>query len=130
MRQHISGRANAQHRCPTIQGTIVVKSDQGAEQGAPDVFRAGSQIHCAVVASDADGRPLTVKWDIRRDVANNPSSGGDAEPSSPPIDGAIVHASGDTAIVKLPSSPGDYRIFVYVYNHAGAATANLAIRAQ
>jgi hypothetical protein len=119
-----------QHRCPVIQGTIVAKPEQGTDQNAPDVFHAGSQIHCSVVASDSDGDPLMVKWDIRPDVANNPSSGGDPEAAALPIDSAIVRESDDTAIVKLPRSPGDYRIFVYVYNHAGAATANLPIRAQ
>jgi Glycosyl hydrolases family 2, TIM barrel domain len=119
-----------EHRCPIIRGTIVAKPEQGTDQIAPDVFRAGSQIHCSVVASESDGGQLTVKWDIRRDVANNSSSGGDPEAVPPPIESAIVRESGDTAIVKLPNSPGDYRIFVYVCNHAGAATANLPIRAQ
>ena len=119
-----------EYRCPIIQGTIVAKPEQNADQYASDIFRAGSQIRCSVVASDSGGGPLTVKWDIRHEVANNPSSGGDAEPVAPPINGAVVQESDHTAIVKLPSAPGDYRIFVYVYNRAGAATANLPIRAQ
>ena len=109
-----------EHRCPFIQGTIVAKPKQGTDQDASDVFCAGSQVRCSVVASDSDRDPLTVKWDIRRDVANNPSSGADAEASSPPIDGASVRESDNTVLTKLPSSPRDYRIFVYVYNHAGA----------
>jgi hypothetical protein len=117
-------------RCPVIQGTIVAKPEQDTDQNAPDVFRIGSQIRCSVVASDSDGGPLTVKWDIRRDVANNPSSGGDAEAATPPIDGTIMRALDGAAVVQVPRSPGDYRIFVYVYSHSGAATANLPIRAQ
>jgi hypothetical protein len=120
-----------EHRCPIIQGTIVVKPGQGTDQNAPDVFRAGSQIHCSVVASESDGGQLTVKWDIRRDVANNPSSGGDREPPAPPIADAVIRESDQTAIIRVPSTPGDYRIFVYVYNvHGGAATANLPIEAK
>ena len=120
------------HRSPKIQQTIAAKTEQATDDGAPDVFQAGATIRCTIVARDPEeGDPLRIKWDIRRDVSNNPSSGGDREAPSPPIAGAVIRESDQTAIIRVPSAPGDYRIFVYVYNmQGGAATANLPIEAK
>lgn len=120
------------HRSPRIQRTIAAQTEKPTDEGAPDVFQTGATIRCTIVAKDPEeGDPLRIKWDIRRDVANNPSSGGDREAPSPPIAGAVIRESDQTAIVRVPSTPGDYRIFVYVYNmHGGAATANLPIEAK
>jgi Glycosyl hydrolases family 2, TIM barrel domain len=120
------------HRSPIIQQTISAKTEKATDKDAPGVFQAGATIRCTIVARDPEeGDPLRIKWDIRRDVSNNPSSGGDREAPSPPIAGAVIRESDQTAIIRVPSAPGDYRIFVYVYNmHGGAATANLPIEAK
>ncbi len=95
------------------------------------MFRAGSQIRCSITAKDLDSDPITIKWDVRPDVANNPSSGGDFEPAARPLPQSIKEQANQSAVIRVPSTPGSYRIFVYVYNqHNGAATANLPIEAK
>ncbi len=119
------------HRAPVIDGAITAKAEAADGESAAGVFRTGSQILCSVVAKDLDGDPITIKWDVRPDVANNPSSGGDFEPSAAPIPRSIEQQTDQSIVIRLPSTPGAYRIFVYVYNqHSGAATANLPIEAK
>lgn len=119
-----------EHRCPVIDGTIVAKAEPESDATAPGIFRSGAQIRCSVAARDLDGGPIQVKWEIRRDVSNNPSRGGDPEPAASPIPGAVVSEAGQAAVLKAPASAGDYRIFVYATNGAGGATANLPIEVR
>jgi hypothetical protein len=54
--------------------------------------------------------------------------GGDREDPVPPIEGAVVWASGMEAVIQLPQESGKYRLFVYVYDDKGsAATANVPL---
>ncbi len=51
-----------------------------------------------------------------------------AKPPSNPIEGAVLSASGNEALIQVPEKPGNYRIFVYAHDPAGkAATANVPI---
>lgn len=119
------------HRVPVIDGNILAKPEDSDSETAEDVFRPGARIVCSIKTSDPDGDRLTTKWELRPDVANNPSSGGDFEPSTAPISGAIERENGQSAVIRVPNTPGDYRIFVYVYNqYKGAATANLPIEVK
>jgi hypothetical protein len=95
------------------------------------VFKPQTRLRLAVDASDPDGDPLTIGWDVRLDVSGNPSRGGDREPSTGPVEGAVLSSAGAEAEIRLPAAPGDYRVFVYVYDRLGsAATANLPLRVQ
>ncbi len=90
----------------------------------------GALLRLNVDASDPDGDRLTIRWDLRRDVSGNPSRGGDREPAVAPIHGAVT-GEGPRVAVRLPAAPGHYRLFVYVFDTAGAAaTANLPLRVQ
>lgn len=91
----------------------------------------GSRIRAKVDAVSHDGSPLAITWDLRPDVSDNPSTGGDREPSVEPLAAALTHAAGDRCEVNLPAQPGNYRLFVYVRNtHGKAATANRALRLE
>jgi hypothetical protein len=84
-----------------------------------------------VDAADPEGGPLTIRWDVRRDVSDAPQTGGDREPPTPPIEGAVVSTDGNKASLRLPNVPANYRIFVYVFDAAGnAATANVPIQVK
>jgi len=119
------------HRAPDIDGMIVAKPQDANGQTAQDVFRPGTRIVCSIKTSDPDGDPITVKWELRPDVANNPGRGGDFEPSAAPIAGAVEKQDGQSAVIRVPENAGDYRVFVYVRNqYKAAATANLPIEAK
>ena len=90
-----------------------------AGDGTQRSFAAGSQVDAAVDATDPGGAPLSFAWELRADGASGA------------IAGAVVSASGATAVLMLPSTPGTYRAFVYVHGAAGhAATATAPIQAQ
>jgi hypothetical protein len=96
--------------------------------GSPEhVFGKGSSIQAHVTASDPDSDPVKITWDLRKDVADNPNTGGDREEPTPPLQ----TASGADVVFPAPPAAGNYRIFVYVYDGKGsAATANVPVRVR
>jgi hypothetical protein len=93
------------------------------------MLKTGETVWAAVDAADPEGGALKVRWDLRIDVADNPTSGGFFEPTPPPITGVIRETRGLTAKLQLPQKPGNYRLFCYVWDEQRhAATANLPIR--
>jgi hypothetical protein len=89
------------------------------------VTQAGGLLQCTAQAEDPEGGPLKLKWDLRKDVSDNPSTGGDREEST----SVLAQASGAAVTLKTPASPGNYRVFVYARDGGGrAATANRAVR--
>ena len=113
------------NRSPVIgAGGIHVRSGNPAADAAM-TFLPESTLHCRVEASDPDGDPLKIAWDLRKDVSGNKNVGGDHEQPTPPIAGALLHAEGSSAEFQLPRQEGPYRIFVFVRDgHGNAATAN------
>ncbi len=119
-------------RCPRI-GPEAVKLVQGtaATDDGSRVYPPGAQLVATVDVTDPESKPLTIRWDVRRDVSDAPQTGGDREESTPPLAGAIVGEAGTRATIKLPEVPGNYRIFVYAFDPAGnAATANVPVRVK
>jgi len=119
------------NRAPrTGPGKFKITALSGATP-AEHVYQPGAKLKCAVEASDPENDPLTISWDLRLDVADHPGRGGDREPDSAPVAGAVLSSSGAEAALQLPAAPGNYRIFVYVKDPAGrAATANVPIQVK
>ena len=116
------------NRAPTIGPGKVKVRLAGASKGTKHIFPANSKLHCEVDTFDPDSDEVIVKWDLRVDVSDNPSTGGDHEEATPPIEGAVVSSDGSSAVIQTPKRAGKYRIFVYVYDDNGsAATANVPI---
>jgi hypothetical protein len=117
------------NRCPDLAPVpIELTAPEGDRRGDPGTFQPGATLNARVDASDPEGDALKVSWDVRRDVADDPRVGGDYEPLEPALPGAVLESDGDHAVIRLPESPGKYRVFVYVRDgHGGAATANVPI---
>jgi hypothetical protein len=110
----------AANRAPRISEVRLADSPE-------HIFGKGSHIKAHVTASDPDSDPLKITWDIRKDVADNPNTGGDREEPTPPLESA----SGADVTFSVPPAAGNYRLFVYVYDGKGsAATANVPVRVR
>lgn len=119
------------HQAPVIEGTVMAKPRDPPEGMGQDVFRPGARILCSIKVKAPENDPVIVKWELRPDVAGNPTTGGDFEPSAAPIAGAVEQQDGQSALIRVPERPGDYRVFAYVHNqYRAAATANLPIQAK
>ncbi len=114
-------------RWPRIgAGKIEAATEDGKGVGS-GVVRPGTRLRCTVDASHPDGEELKIAWDLRADVSDNRSTGGDFEPSA----AALEAASGRSVTLQVPEKPGNYRIFVYVSDKGDrTATANLPVRAE
>ncbi len=121
-----------ENRCPQIGPKKIQVRIEG-EQTPPkqNVFTPAQRLLATVDASDPEGDALSIKWDLRIDVSDNRSTGGDAEPATPPIAGSVVSSDKSDAVIQLPKTPGNYRLFVYVFDPKGAAaTANLPMQVK
>ncbi len=87
----------------------------------------GARLKVTADIADPEGRPLRVRWALRRE-SNEYATGGDFRPMLADIEGAILKGGVDGAQVRLPREPGAYRLFLYAYDEAGnAATANVPL---
>lgn len=120
------------NRCPLLAPVaITMTAAEGGARGDAGTFRPGEVLQVHVSVSDPETDALNVTWDLRRDVADDPRVGGDHEPLEPPIAGAVLESAGERARLRLPTTPGRYRVFVYVRDpHGGAATANVPLLCQ
>lgn len=119
-------------RCPRIgAGAIRLEMEAGSAAEASGVFTPGAVLRASFDVADPEGKPLTIRWDLRKDVSDNPSTGGDREDSTPPLGGVVSGATANQATLRLPKTPGNYRIFAYATDPAGnAATANVPIQVK
>jgi hypothetical protein len=78
-----------------------------------------------VLAVDPDGDTLFYRWEILPEVPlEKQSDGGDYEPRPATLfeKDSMEHA----ITLNAPETPGEYRLFVYVFDgHNNAATANI-----
>jgi hypothetical protein len=119
------------NRSPRIgHGGIRVRQ-VGASDPAERIYSRGTRLLCEVDASDPGGDAVSFSWEVRPDVADNPTVSGDREEAAAPIADAIVSSDRNHAMIRLPDKPGNYRIFVYVLDGKGAAaTANVPVKAN
>ncbi len=96
------------------------------------VWKAVNQMAEMIHQEDANHPVITVIGGQYKEilhVADNPSTGGDAEPLSKPIAESVLETWVKEATIHLPEKAGNYRIFAYAHDAQGAAaTANLPIR--
>jgi len=105
-------------RAPAVE-FLQIEGPAQVEPGAKVTVRAGLE--------DPEGGDLRVRWALRPDSGEY-LTGGDFRRALPDIEGSVVEASADHAVIRLPPDPGAYRLFLYAYDPAGnAATANLPL---
>ena len=116
-----TGRAPA-NQAPTLESLRL------ARRPATDSVRlaAGRTYKAKVVVADADGDALTYRWRVKPESTET-VVGGDLEAAIQDLEGVFA---GDTdaaeVTVTAPESPGEYRLFVMVFDGNGhAAHANI-----
>ena len=85
----------------------------------------GTRFTARLEATDPEGDPLVVRWEVRSESADR-REGGDreTEPSAHPE--CFVEVKGLDATFRAPTRAGAYRIFAYLYDgKGGAACANV-----
>lgn len=112
-----SGRPPAD-RAPVVR-PLVLRGQQGVDPG--------EQVQVAAVAADPDGGTLQARW-ILRPEPDDYLTGGDYRQVPAEIADAVLDSDVGSARVKMPTQPGPYRLYYYVYDEAGrAATATLPL---
>jgi Glycosyl hydrolases family 2, TIM barrel domain len=87
----------------------------------------GSEVQVVSKINDAEAGALKVRWVLRRELQGE-QIGGDYRAMLPDIEDAIIESRADGALIRMPTEPGPYRLFLYVYDDAGkAATANVPL---
>jgi hypothetical protein len=115
------------NKAPTIGDNEIYV--EGNEQS--HIYKASDTVEFKVETRDSEGDPMKIRWDVRKDEADNPATGGDREQRIPPIEGAVVMSESNRVQIRMPKEPGNYRIFVYVSDPSvKTATANLPIQVK
>jgi hypothetical protein len=127
MQELWTGRPPA-NRCPAITGgrdAIRLEAADRPSRDPSDVVAPGTLLRCSVTASDPEGDAVRVTWELHPDRSNDPRVGGDYEPPTQPIAGAVVESKGTRAVVRVPDEVDRYRLYLVVDDgHGGVATAN------
>jgi len=80
-------------------------------------------------SSDPEGQPLNVQWVMVRNREAY-GTGGDFEEASNVIEKSLIAGDLSGAKFKMPDDPGLYRIYAYVDDGLGVATANVPLRVK
>lgn len=120
MQEIWTGKA-AENRVPVVEPIVLSASDRS---------KPGATMTATVVATDPENDPLTFKWELHLEP-EEVKLGGDKEEAPPVFPEAILKAEGATAEIRLPETPGVYRLFVFVRDgKGGAAVATTPILAE
>ena len=110
-------RSVACNRAPEINAISTEARDAELTQG--------SRFTAKLDASDPEGDPLVVRWEVRSENADL-RQGGDRETEPPAHPECFVEAKGLDATFQAPPRSGAYRLFAYLYDgKGGAACANV-----
>jgi len=106
------------HRCPRVRPIAVDRAEVGP----------GQTIHATLGATDLDGNPLTAHWVLTRDAAVYKTAG-QFQTVAKRLPDAILAGDIQGAQIRMPTDPGPYWLYAYVYDgHGRAATAVVSVR--
>ncbi|TWT84981.1 hypothetical protein CA13_64630 [Planctomycetes bacterium CA13] len=104
-----------ENRCPRVSR---LESDL-----KDSVVKPGSSSKVKMIAADPDDDPLQFSWVVVAE-STDIKSGGDAESVPPSIPNCVVDATNGEAVIVAPEKPSNYRLFVFVKDGQGAASAD------
>ena len=104
--------------CPQIDSMTL--------QGSPH-RKKDETVTVKLTASDPENDELNVRW-VMTGEADSYATGGDKQVEPKELEGVFTSQDLNGATLKLPSEDGIYRIYAYVDDGHGAATANVSIR--
>lgn len=117
------------NRCPEIEQIRIVEASSKSlgDAAGEAIYPPGAKLVCEVKVRDIEGDAVRVRWELRS-ASTDKRSGGDPEIAPPDHPDAIVSTEQNRVVLKLPATPGPYRLFAYAYDTLdGAATTNLPI---
>jgi hypothetical protein len=85
------------------------------------VVAPGSSVPASITAEDPENDPLTYEWMVVAEQTVH-GQGGSAEPIPPSFPECTTGQNGPQATIKVPTKPGDYRLFVTVKDGKGGAS--------
>jgi hypothetical protein len=99
-------------------------------QLANAVVPRGKEFHVSAFVEDPEGDALDFRWEVRPENKEM-SMGGDAESEPPAVKGCLISSRGGKVVIRTPSNPGAYRLFLFVRDGKGGASAdNLAFQVR
>ena len=104
------------NRCPRLDGAWI-----DGKAATQNVRLTPGQSHRArVAASDPDHDSLSYRWEIMAESTSR-NVGGDHEAKPATLPGLIADPSQPEISFQVPSKPGPYRLFAYVFDGKGHA---------
>lgn len=107
------------------------RSPQIARLAAPFAHTTvgpGLEFEVTAQAHDPEGDPLTYEWVVRSESTDR-RIGGDPEAAPPDHPECIVRCDGPRVVLRTPSTPGAYRLFLYVRdNRGGGCSENITFK--
>ena len=117
--------AEPKERAPVVDG--ITMNGKAVRETEP--FAAGSVVRAVVNAHDPRDYELEFHWEILKE-ATDLGTGGSYEPRPDRV-GAVVSGSSPEQDITVPTSAGNYRLFVYVLNGRGmVGTSNIPFQVE
>ncbi|MEL7498466.1 MAG: glycoside hydrolase family 2 TIM barrel-domain containing protein [Planctomycetota bacterium] len=108
------------NRCPEIESLTLTGGN---------VVQGEQQVEVKLKATDPENRILQTNWVLLRE-ADQYVTGGDKQATPPDFSSAIKRSGPEGATLKMPTLGGLYRLYAYVDNGSGAATANIPLMVE
>ena len=83
-------------------------------------LHAGGTFDASIDAKDHDGDMLRYRWEVMRE-SETAKTGGDREQIPGKLPGLLQADNSGKAVMRAPTKPGAYRLFVYVHDDKGHA---------